>query len=213
MQETRQAILNILKERGQVTIEELRDELQLTPATIRHHLDILHGEGLVQTPRMRRRQTPGRPQHMYSLTERASDYFPKNYIEFADLTLREVRDRASPDEVESIVRGVARRMAADVPRPAPGEPMSQRLDRAVSFLNQKGYLARWELAGRGYLLHLPNCPYQALVHQHREPCLMDLALLTELLGVTPQRLAALAPDEAACVYRVFEPDDDRRPAG
>ena len=212
MQETRQAIMNILKERGQVTIEELRDELKLTPATVLHHLNILRGEGLVDMSGLKRHQTPGRPQHVYALTERASDYCPKNYVEFADLTLREIGDRAGLDELDSIMRGVARRMAADVPQPAPGEPMPQRLDRVVNLLNQKGYLARWELTDQGYLIHTANCPYQALAHWRSEPCVMDVALMIELLGVTPQRIAWMASGDNTCTYLVPEPDD-QQPTG
>ena len=97
MQATRQSILNILKERGQTTVEQLSDELKLTPVTIRHHLDILRSEGLVEAPKVQRRQSPGRPQHIYTLTEHAANYFPKNYVAFADLTLQELRERVSTD--------------------------------------------------------------------------------------------------------------------
>ena len=209
MHETRRAMLSILKERGPATVGQLSEALNLTRATIRHHLDILRGEGLVDAPRAKRRPTAGRPQHLYALTGRADDYFPNNYVEFADLTLREIRDRVGLDELESIVRGVAQRMAAEVPRPTPGEPMPQRLDRAVNFMNQKGYLARWELTERGYLLHAVNCPYRALTRQHHEPCIMDQMLLTELLGVKPQRVNWLVSNDAACTYLVPEPDDQR----
>ncbi len=58
MQATRQRILEILKERHTATVEELAKELELTPVTIRHHLDILRSEGLVQAPQVKRRDTP-----------------------------------------------------------------------------------------------------------------------------------------------------------
>ncbi|NTU63973.1 MAG: ArsR family transcriptional regulator, partial [Chloroflexi bacterium] len=63
MQATRQRILEILKERGAATVEELGSDLDLTPVTIRHHLDILRNEGLIQAPKVKRRDAPGRPQH------------------------------------------------------------------------------------------------------------------------------------------------------
>jgi predicted ArsR family transcriptional regulator len=202
VQETRQAILTILKERGQATVDQLSDQLELTPVTIRHHLDILRSEGLVEAPKVKRRQTPGRPQHVYALTEQATEYFPKNYVGFADLTLREIREHIGSEQLESIVQGVARRMASGVPHPLPDEPIPHRLDRVVTFLNQKGYVARWETSDRGYLLHTANCPYQGLSQHHREPCIMDMTLITELLGVTPQRVAWLNAGEETCSYLV-----------
>jgi len=84
------------QKRGQATIDELGEALDLTPVTIRHHLDILRGEGLVEVPEVRRRMTPGRPQYVYILTETASDFFPKHYSRFADLMIEEIRERYEP---------------------------------------------------------------------------------------------------------------------
>ena len=54
MQATRQRILEILKERGAATVEQLATELELTPVTIRHHLDILRRAGLVESQKEER---------------------------------------------------------------------------------------------------------------------------------------------------------------
>jgi len=194
--------MNILKEHGQATVDQLSEQLNLTPVTIRHHLDILRSEGLVQAPKVKRRQSPGRPQHVYCLTEQASSFFPKNYAGFADLTLREIRERVSPDELNSILRSVGRRMAADAPPTPPDEPLPDRLQRVVEFLNQKGYVARWQSNDRGYLLHMANCPYQVLTQNHSAPCVMDMALMTELLGGTPQRVAWISGGDEMCTYLV-----------
>ena len=202
MQETRQWIMNFLKERGQATVDQLSEELELTPVTIRHHLDVLRSEGLIETPQVMRRPTPGRPQHVYCLTDRANTYFPKNYAGFADLTLREIRERLSSEELDAIVRGVAQRMAAEAPRPTAGESMPEQLRRVVEFLNQKGYVARWEPDGQGYLLHMANCPYQVLARHHAAPCTMDLAMVAELTGSAPQRINLINGGDETCTYLV-----------
>ncbi|HEY4688862.1 MAG TPA: ArsR family transcriptional regulator [Anaerolineae bacterium] len=206
MQSTRQAILQILKEQGQATVDQLSEKLDLTPVTIRHHLDILRSERLVQAPRVRRRQTPGRPQHVYCLTEQASDYFPKNYVAFADMTLTEVRERVGKEEMNAIVQGVAHRMAADGPKPSSDGPFPDRLDRVVGFLNTKGYVARWEKNEHGYLLQMSNCPYQGLADRQNATCVMDMAMIAELLGATPQRLSWMSGGDLNCTYLVREPD-------
>lgn len=206
MQGTRQAILKILKENGQATVDQLSGQLNLTPVTIRHHLDILRSEGLVQAPKVKRRQTPGRPQHVYSLTEQASNFFPKNYVAFADATLHELREHVSPETMDSIVHGVARRMASDAPQPIPGEAFADRLRRVVDFLNKKGYVARWEPNERGYLLHTANCPYQGLTQQHAAPCVMDMTLVAELLGTQPKRLNWMSAGDDTCTYLVQAPN-------
>lgn len=202
MQATRQRILEILKERGAATVEELGSEFDLTPVTIRHHLDILRSEGLVQAPKVKRRDAPGRPQHSYALTDAADEHFPKNYSGLADLMLHEIRDRVEAPELDSILRGVANRMVAQVPNPPPDESTPQRIDRVIRFLNGKGYNADWQQMEGGYLLRAHNCPYRDISKDHVEPCVMDMAMISQLLGQTPQRLDWMAGGNNACAYLV-----------
>ncbi len=202
MQVTRQRILEILKERGTATVEELGKELELTPVTIRHHLDILRSEGLVQAPKVKRRDAPGRPQHIYALTDAADDYFPKNYSGFADLMLHEIRDRVEPPELDSILNGVASRMVSEMPHAPTHETLPQRMDRVVKFMNGKGYRADWEQVAGGYLLRTHNCPYHDIARQHIEPCIMDMSMISQLIGQTPQRLDWMAGGNNTCVYLI-----------
>jgi len=206
MQVTRQRILEILKERGQSTIDELSDTLGLTSVTVRHHLDILRGEGLVKVPEVKRRMTPGRPQYVYTLTEAADDFFPKNYGGFTNLMISEIRDRYEPAELDHILRGMANRMAADAPKPVNGETFEQRLTRVVNFLNEQGYVAKWEKAGSdGYYLHTSNCPYHDISHKHSQVCVMDTTLISNLLGAMPERRSWLAAGEFTCSYHIPAP--------
>ncbi len=202
MQATRQRILEILKERGTATVEELGAELDLTPVTIRHHLDILRSEGLVQAPKVKRRDAPGRPQHIYALTDAADEYFPKNYAGFADLMLHEIRERVEPRELDSILRNMANRMVTQAPNALPGESTSQRMERVVRYLTGKGYNADWQPVEGGYLLRTHNCPYHDISKDHVEPCVMDMAMISQLLGQTPQRLDWMAGGNNACAYLI-----------
>jgi predicted ArsR family transcriptional regulator len=203
MQATRQRILEILKEHSQATIEELAEALGLTSVTIRHHLDILRGDGLVEVPEVKRRTTPGRPQYVYTLTDAAGDFFPKNYSGFTNLMISEIRDRLEPTELDRILRGMAIRMAAEAPQPISGETFEQRLTRIVKFLNEKGYIAKWEKSdSEGYYLHAGNCPYHDVSHNHSEVCVMDMTLISSLLGVVPERVSWMSAGEDCCSYHI-----------
>ena len=64
MQQTRRYILEILKERKEATIDEIVTALserigKITAVTVRHHLEILRGDGLVAAPAVRRERLPG----------------------------------------------------------------------------------------------------------------------------------------------------------
>ena len=209
MQATRERILNILKERDQATVGELSRELGLTAVTVRHHLDILRSEGFVAPPLVRRRKTPGRPQYVYTLTEDASAFFPKKYDHLAGLILSEVHSCLSPAEVNQMMKRIGEHIADRVALPGEDD-FETRLIAAVEFLNEQGYLARWERCEDGedagdYLLHISNCPYERVARQYHEVCTIDLTLLTRLLGISPQRIAWAAQGDHQCIYAIRPP--------
>jgi len=206
VQETRQLILEYLKEHGQATVDQLAKVVGLTAVTVRHHLDILHAEGLVTDPLIRHRTSPGRPQYVYALTEKATLHFPKNYDHLAEKIVEEIKIATTPQTVNLIFEGVADRLADGAPKPIEGEPIQERLDRAVAFLNQHGYVARWEATPEGYLLHTSNCPYEALAPNHPELCKMDIKLVQNLLGTIPQPVSRLVEGAASCAYLIREPE-------
>src|SRR5689334_7572783 len=200
MQGTRTLILDYLKMHGEATVDELAAVLDLTSVTVRHHLDILRTEELVGPPVIRHRNTPGRPQYSYALTHKASEHFPKNYCDLAAKLLDEMKASSPPLLVNVIFEGVAQRLSADAPAPVPGEPLAARLDRAVAYLNTQGYVAKWEQDEQGVWLHTCNCPYQAIAGHNQELCSMDLALISRLLGVAPQRASRVIEGASTCAY-------------
>jgi predicted ArsR family transcriptional regulator len=209
MQQTRQSILEYLKEKGAATVDQLAAVLELNSVTVRHHLDILRGEELIGDPEVRRRNTPGRPQYVYVLTDKASTHFPKNYCDLAAKLLEEVRATTPPSGVNLIFEGVANRLSAAAPKLAGDEPMAQRLERAADFLNDHGYVAGWEQTENGYLLHTCNCPYEALAKQNPELCTMDLTLTGNLLGGTVERVSRVLDGASSCSYRMALPPQDQ----
>ena len=207
MQATRQRILSILKERDQATVDELSQELGLTAVTVRHHLDILRGEGLVAAPVVHRRKSPGRPQYIYALTEKSSNVFPKRYDQLSRLILGEVHARLSPDEVDQMMTHIGEQIASQAALPDEGD-FETRLGRVVEFLNRLGYMARWEHDSDGaYLLHIANCPYERVARQDHQICKIDYTLLTCLLGVAPERTQWAAQGEHQCAYAIHPPNE------
>lgn len=205
MQATRQRILEILREKGSATVDDLSRQLELTPVTVRHHLDILRRDGLVATCEVRHRHAPGRPQYVYTLTEAATAYFPDNYSNLVSAVLNRIRDRLSPAAINVFFAEVGHELAQVAPPPVPGESIEERLDRVTAFLSSQGYVARWERNRGGFVLHTYNCPYHHVAGAHQGLCVMDLRLVTELLGDLPvERLSRVVEGASSCSYLIPE---------
>lgn len=206
IQETRQHILEILKGQDAATVDEIvdalhaRTEKRVTAATVRHHLDVLRLNGLVEAPAVRRRDTPGRPQYVYCLTDKALDLFPSNYAELAHVLLNQIRAQLPSPQVNVIIEGAADQMASTVV--IPDVPMPNRLDYIIEFLNVQGYQATWREADNnsGWILSTTNCPFEKLTASHEDVCHLDMHLMTRLIGVIPRRLDRIAEGGPSCDY-------------
>lgn len=205
MHSVRKNILEILKETGGATVAELAERLDMAPVSVRHHLDILQGDALIRVGRVERNGAVGRPQQFYVLTAEAAALFPDNFAALAAGLVRQMKDLLSPDQLHCAFRSLAHDIAAEADAGNWEQlPMESRLERVADFLNQRGYLARWEIAGEGggYLLHKYNCPYSGVSGEHRELCVMDQMLIDELVGCHCRRTHSVADNANCCTYAI-----------
>lgn len=204
MQPTRKHILEIMRECQVCTVEQLAEALSLTTVTVRHHLDILAKEGLVEMTELRRRDTPGRPQHTFKLSACALQRFPKNYQGLSLLMLDEIADTLAPADLDRLLVGMANRMAAQAQLSGTDAAPEQRLNAAVKYLNECGYMAEWAREDDKFVLRTRNCPYHEVSRKHGELCNMDLHLITQLLGaqIQPERRERMAEGDRVCSYIV-----------
>ena len=205
MQKTRQKILEYLKLHGEATVDQLSAYLgDLTPVTVRHHLDVMRSEGVVDAPEIRHRTSPGRPKYIYRLADDAQALFPTNLMTLTGHILDEIKHSLDENQANVLFEGVATRMAGDIPHGPDGESMENRLDRVVSHLSEHGYMASWEQHEDGYVLHTRNCPY-SLALDHPEMCLLDVRYISTLLGTVPRRLGHLLDGDNSCSYLIVDP--------
>ena len=94
--------------RGPSTAAELADELDLTPAAVRRHLDHLAEDGTLEA-RERRvygHRGRGRPAKVFALTEAGRDAFDQAYDDLATEALRFLADTAGEEAVVRLREGL-----------------------------------------------------------------------------------------------------------
>jgi predicted ArsR family transcriptional regulator len=205
MQDTRQQILEIMKRHGKVTVQELSKELGLTSVTVRHHLEILRSEGYISDPEVERSNRPGRPRFVYRLTSTAADLFPNNYSGLASALLGSIEECLAPDERDDLLDRAAKRIAGRV-GDLPFNPRD-RIQSVVTFLNQQGYVSRWEQnpdRQDQFLIYISSCPYFHVSQSHSETCQIDRNMVQLLAGSETQveRLKNEAKSGGLCIYTV-----------
>jgi DeoR family transcriptional regulator, suf operon transcriptional repressor len=206
MQETRRQILEILFNNGKATVDEIASNLRqrrkdsITSVTVRHHLSKLQDEGLVSAPRMRRRSSPGRPHHIYQLTNHGSSFFPNNYEQMTIQLVKKINSQLSPSTANVILEGIADDMAteADIPE----GNIEERLEAVVLFLNSKGYDAKWEANTNGFILSTSSCPYHHVAQESESLCQLDMRLISKMLGIVPRLQSRISHGDDICSFLI-----------
>ena len=199
MQGTRGRILDYILKHREARVEGLADELDITPAAVRRHLDNLRADNLVDVRAVK--QATGRPYYVYHPTDRAIDALPAAY---ADLLGRMLRSLGEREDVVSAVMGnvaeaLAERHRAEVSsNPAP----EVRAEEVTDSLRGEGILDRWHVDAEG--IHLLNdaCPYKKAAEISRLPCESDRKAIELLLGLNVEQLNRIVDGAPVCEYLV-----------
>src|SRR3954468_21682151 len=153
---TKREIVQALKKRGELSADELAEQLELTTSGVRQHLVGLTSDGLVAHRQVR--EGPGRPRHCYHLTAAADALFPRAY---SDLT-NELLGYASDDDPELVERLFDRRRkrrVADAKQRLRGKDFQQKVEELARILDEDGYLADFQPIPNepGFLITEHNC--------------------------------------------------------
>ncbi len=168
MQTVRRHIAEILKENGSATVAQLAEMLGMAQVSVRHHLDILVGEDLVELIGVRRHTGAGRPSQVYALTPNAARLFPQRHEALANHMFAELKASLPSAELQAILQRVATKTAQLAPPAGPDQPIEERLDEVAAFLTDQGYNARWEMQDGCFELHACNCPFSGVSDQNPE---------------------------------------------
>jgi predicted ArsR family transcriptional regulator len=198
MKSVRQQIIDHLKIRGKVSATELSKALHVTPANIRHHLGILLNEGAIQVAGTLPPLSRGRPAKMYALTHLVDQH---NLDGLASALLEELMVSISEPDREAAFQRIAARLKPV--QEIPPVNLTQRLTRAVQWLNDRHYAAHWEAHSEAPRVTLGNCPYASILADHPELCHLDAALLSDLLAAPARQTAKLARDSRGSTFCRF----------
>ena len=173
MQSTRKEILAYLSKNPGASAHEISRYLELTPANIRYHLELLREGGWVQVTEERSPGGPGRPIHLYSLTSSSLGF---NLEGLLIATLEVIKEKKG---ARSTLKDIATHLAKDYDS-GDHNPIT-RINQAIDYLNQLNYHAIWEVHPEGPQIELRHCPYGFLAQDFHQICQIDRELITLLV--------------------------------
>lgn len=202
---SREEIVQQLRARGASSADGLADALGVTKQCVRKHLEVLEREGYVEHAAARGDR--GRPAHLFRLTAKAEELFPKRYDLFAKSVLRQIGEVWGERGLNTVFCGCATEMVGEFRPRLEKLDFDARVRRLTELLGEMGYEAEAErLEDGSYLLTEWNCPQAELAREYRQLCDQELTVYRELLGAEVFRESRIAGGASRCAYRVLRPE-------
>lgn len=198
MQATRQRILDIVRERGEMTVRGLSEELRVTGTGVRQHIAILEREGLVEHREERGRV--GRPALVYTLTSAGEATYPTRYDALAVAILEEEGEQRDAVELQRFAKRIGQRLAAPYTPALRDASPEARVDAACGILREQHLVADWERADGGYRLNARTCPYPEVADRTQLACAVDVAFVGELTAMDVELSSCMARGDDCCTY-------------
>lgn len=200
--EARREILKSLKREGPLPVEAVAEALEITVSGARQHLSGLERDGVVTHTRVR--EGPGRPRHLYRLTDMGDALFPRFYGDLATELLGYVQER-NPGLLDWIFeRRTERRIQEARERMEGLETLEDRVYALAEMLEDEGYMPRVERTAPGtWLVSQRNCLVEAVARGYRGSCAAEMAFIRGALPATSVMRTAHAVDgKPCCAYRI-----------
>jgi predicted ArsR family transcriptional regulator len=175
---TRGRVVALLR-RGQRSVEELAEALGLTDNAVRAHLAALEREGIVRSAGIRRDGSVGKPATLYGVTQESSALFSSAYSPLLGALLAELGERMSARQLDALLRGAGRRLAATLPARA---TFSERVRASAAFLTGLGADADLVQTREGYEIRGHGCVLAQAVISCPATCGAVEELLSEVTG-------------------------------
>ena len=203
--DTRRQIMLSLLEHGPESASDLGDQLGLSAAGVRRHLDILVEEGIAEVAPTRGNQQRGRgrPAKSFRLTDKGRAQFGHGYDALATLALEALRETGGDSAVREFAR---KRISAIVEGISPAEVSEESIQATARALAEAfaahGYAATVHRAAGGVQICQHHCPISHVASAFPELCEAEHQVIAELLGQHVQPLATIPGGHDICTTNI-----------
>jgi predicted ArsR family transcriptional regulator len=185
---------------GKCTVKELAEAADISPISVRHHLANLQADGLISAEEARK--GVGRPYHLFSLTDKGLEAFPRRYYHLTNHIIKELKGSLPEEKIQEIFAGVASTMAEAYASEMEGMTLEERIDGLRELLAKEGFDVEIESKHGELLIRELSCPYFGIGQSHPEVCVIDQAFIATALDVPVELVTRILRGDPFCTFRV-----------
>jgi predicted ArsR family transcriptional regulator len=199
---TRSRVLKSLLLNQKRTINELADSVGINPISVRHHVNKLEAEGLIQSDE--ERHGVGRPRLIYSLTKSGMEQFPQRYLQLTLRLLEQLKSSLPEELLGELFKDVAEGITEDLTKNIDLNDLSlhERLELLQQVLISEGFMVNLEEDEGNYYVVEASCPYHHVGENYPEICVVDQELIAHFATSDPTRIECILDGDKQCTYKI-----------
>jgi predicted ArsR family transcriptional regulator len=201
--DTRRELLQIIKRRGSLSVDEAMDALGMARTTVREHLLQLKEKGLLD--RTAERKGRGRPSHRYEMTQRAKVLFPSRDGELMGRLVRFLNERGAEDLVQTFFEAYWNDRTEAVKRKLQrvvSDDIDDKVETLREILEEEGFMPKITREDNQVTIRECNCPFPESVKETRIPCRLEEEFYEEIFETDLERVSHIPEGHSACTYEV-----------
>lgn len=192
-------VVQLLLEHGKCSIAQLEDYLSVTATAVRQRLKTLRAAGLID--RSKETEGRGRPIHLYWLTDAGRKVTGNNLSDLASALWQEVQKIPDDGIRQTVLAGVANRLATDFEELIEGESTEQRLHSLANLMGQRDIPVSIESRDGQPMLKILACPFPDLADENRDACEIEQKLISKVIGGALERCQCSKDGDNCCSYQ------------
>lgn len=199
---TRSRVLRSLLLNQQRTVNELAESVGINPISVRHHVNKLEAEGLIQSEE--ERHGVGRPRLVYSLTNKGMEQFPQRYLQLTLRLLEQLKSSLPEKVLGEIFLEVAEGITDDLTKNLDLEELDlkERLELLKEVLVAEGFMVNLEEDEGNFYVVEASCPYHHVGEDYPEICVVDKELIAHFAASSPERIECILDGDKQCKYMI-----------
>ncbi|MGG0214826.1 ArsR family transcriptional regulator [Bacillus mycoides] len=202
---TREEIVQLLKIKGEHTVAELAEALEITEMAIRRHLSKLENDELIYSKMVR--QQVGRPTYLYGLSQKGEDTFPKEYKQFAIEILDDLVRMGDEKILRYVLQARTKRMEEQLQKKISNQSnLAYKVQEIAAMQEKNGYMVQIKRDGeRSFILEKQNCPLKEIAEKFPQVCEDEKDMYKRLFtGANVKALTNMCVGDCNCSYQIKE---------
>jgi predicted ArsR family transcriptional regulator len=205
---SKKEILDLLKRKGVLSIDEVSEDLGLAKTTLREHFLQLERDRYIK--RTYERSGPGRPSLQYYLTQHGHALYPsgesalmRNFLSF----LKKKGEASMIEEFFQEFWHIRFEKAKSLMDEKPDDNLKDRINVLLEMLTDEGFMPEYHLDEDKNFLEIRecNCPFREVVKETRLPCKLEAEFFNRLFNGKAERTAFIPEGDFSCNYLITNP--------